>query len=337
MGTSFYFLGDYRKAIDVLEDIEYVEDESNRRNYQYILAMAYAKSGDMTNFRRCVEKFKLDPANYPRIGYELAFSAGEYREAIFFLEEIVKRHEEIYKKQINDDFISLSERVSSGNKYIKEDSLQKENRTIKVLFVISLFLLIIIIVFGIYSLKARRKVIETLHVQYSVLEKELDEERRSGLIERGGFNNRLKTCQLELNAVRVENEELKVRDVAVWNEIFTLMFEKKDINYIKGRFPGLSDNIAAVYRDPHVIFPVLEEVAKSVNPGLLAEFKEKICVKSNEGYEITVMSILRFSVASVAAFMGVDKDAVYSRRKRLKNKINRSGLDNADKFIKWLG
>lgn len=223
--------------------------------------------------------------------------------------------------------------------------MQTENRTIKVLFVISLFILILIIVFGIFSLKARRKVIETLHVQYSVLEKELDEERRSGLIEREEFNNRLKTCQLELNAVRAENEELKVRDVAVWNEVFTLMFEKKDIDYIKkkdidyikGKFPGLSDNIAAVYRDPHVIFPVLEEVAKSVNPGLLAEFKEKICVKSNEDYEITVMSILRFSVASVAAFMGVDKDAVYSRRKRLKNKINRSGLDNADKFIKWLG
>ena len=249
--------------------------------------------------------------------------AGNFKEALVYLENMKSLIDEGNKEKRSIDFSSsLSEYMELNHRLDKVEIIKARYKTGFIITVSTFFVALLILIIIIFFKRHKKIVEDKLKL--------------------------LQELEFMLNKSFIEREKIKSQSWAKINEyVQTHVTVLDNLGNLTGRSINsqIQKNQLVKY-----VSSLLEEISKE-GPGLKKfedtanelysdiynDFKFDFPGLKPQDYHLFLFTVLGFSITSISLFLGEEKiSAIYSRKKRLKKKINSLPNNIKEKYLKFM-
>lgn len=313
---------DPQKAISLLEALRdtlgFQLDAGNLGD----LACAYALLGDNDKAQVSLKEagaLAVDPAAkaaFLDASYSVAKCSGDYRSALGYLESAVKIQNSLLNVMLNQS-VNVTQKEYFKQRASSADAARLGEKKIAILSINLLILLLAIVAYLAYKTITRRN-------------KSIEE-----------YQNNVRDALLEKEAL---GHELEARKMGVSKE-FKAKFEI--IGKLVRHHYGYSNDASARMRfeDEEVKGLISEMTGKVITgklqtelddamDGIMTKLREEFPRFKEEDYLLMTYWFSGFPTEVISLLMGVDKDWVYKRKSRLKERILLSSVPDKELFLK---
>ncbi|MDE6417379.1 MAG: hypothetical protein K2K68_10200 [Duncaniella sp.] len=245
-----------------------------------------------------------------RKNYELAFEVCE--NALNLTNKEIKRAvNHALTTSLNEYFNLKDEQIAS-----ELDSARLKNR----LLFISVFLIAIILVgLSILVYNRQKKKIEEKVIFAEQLKEDLD---------------RISNQSISSGAII---QKLLISKYKLLEELSTIVMQTRDSRTARRK---IADTVTGLINDFTIGTGRIEEIVNEINKthdNLLEDFKADLPDIKDADYKLYLFSVIGFSNAVISLFLNEEKiEAVYNRRRRLKDKIKKLDEEKQLRYLKFL-
>lgn len=310
--------GDHKKALDFISSVcrsPYAENQDSvLLGYVLMMTGRYDEAEKIANISGTSDGLLKE-----NILYNKYKSLEKYEDAIRILETIDSVSSKTFKSTINNGLTNSLTDYFELNRKLDQSKIDNYKFSFRLIVTGSLFIVLLLVISIMhlrvrYRLKIEEKVNFANQLQFS-LNESLDKADR--------------------NSVAMRN--LHAEKYSLIKELSEIVIHYNDTMTAKKK---IAETVTKLIEELSVSSKTIESLEKEIDAlydNLFSDFRRDLPNLKEEDYRLFLFSILGFSNLTISLFLKENNiDAVYNRKRRMKNKINALDENKRDRYLKLL-
>lgn len=338
---SYLAKGEYDKVISAFDSIEVIDKSYMDDNDFGTLGIAFLRMNDLGNAVKCEKEInKRDSANC-NLSWQIAEKKEDYKRAFQKHRAFSERNNSIYSEWLTRG----QEKAILENYDLLEKNMNLEIETNRlwIMFLGSLCLLLGLLF--IFALKWRSNIkkensrlMQTLiglkdefSSASSLADKKIAKISAELIEHKNLAANREKAV---VEARKIIEESLK-SEFSILDKLASEYYSLGDSEFDKQRIFNKVKKILSSIRKDKNTRKKLESIVNARLNNLIVHIAEDYPTLSEDDISLFVYIVLDFSGKAIAFFMGISDDAVYSRKRSLKIRLEKGGAEISSRYLKY--
>ncbi len=315
LAWSSYALSEYSDAIDAFKKFTNTCEDSA------IMALSFAELGDIEKSKKILNDISDKEQRLSNLVlYEIQKKNKDYYSALSSLEKI-HHNTENYFGEATGNRITRIIADNFNNIQKAKDAEIKSNKTIIALIAVCalLSILFILLCFVFYRRISRNRLNEKIHL--------IDDFRRT-----------LASSSHDLADARETVKILMRTKYDVFNHVVTLINTSKTNGVSADNFNKLLNDLLESIMPGSPEYLTIEDFVNRNNGNIVANLRSDLPKLKAVDYALFTFTVIGFSISTISTLLGEnDVSKVYSRKRRLKDRISGLDSDCRERYLEVLG
>ena len=317
LAKSHFGISDFSSTIETIEQIESNGNLSN--DLLCLLGICYYETNDLLGATKIYDKIKSDTTHVSKhLLYKLYHKNNESSNALTVLESLYNELESHFNTSLSQKFSTAISQFYEHENSLIEEKLQRVKYSR--LFILTSFVLIIIILLYIFTTKYRKQ----------------QDKLNKNLLIAQNLQEIININNTNLLSAQEAISELINTKYNIINNLCITYFENKKSGKAKKLISTEVENLIHELASDKQIELLNQQVDKHLNH-IISDFKRDLPQLKRPDYNLFLYSILGFSTTAITLLLGEEKtEAVYNRKARLKTKIKQLDQNIQAKYLSYL-